>query len=118
MENQFVPYELALQLKELSFDEECIATIDQTEFVHIIGTRYPVRGSMMYDTISCPLWQQAFEFVMGILITNKKFQHYSFEIARDYRISHFSEKSDWTAVEIAYGKEECLKKLIELCKKK
>ena len=58
----FVPYELALELKQLGFDEPCLATIDQTDFIHIKGTEYPIRGAMIYDTIDCPTYSQAFRW--------------------------------------------------------
>jgi hypothetical protein len=59
---EFVPYELALELKQLGFDEPCLATIDQTDFIHIKGTEYPIRGAMIYDTIDCPTYSQAFRW--------------------------------------------------------
>ena len=62
MEKEFIPYEQALALKELGFSEECFATIDQTEFIHIKKTKYPIRGSMTYNTIDVPLYQQAFRW--------------------------------------------------------
>jgi hypothetical protein len=52
MKKEFIPYEQALALKELGFNEPCFATIDQT------------RGSMMYDTI---LYQQAYKFLLDQL---------------------------------------------------
>jgi hypothetical protein len=62
MNKEFVPYELALELKQLGFDEPCLATIDQTDFIHIKGTEYPIRGAMIYDTIDCPTYSQAFRW--------------------------------------------------------
>ena len=62
MNKEFIPYEEALALKELGFDEPCLATIDQTEYVHITGTKYPIRGAMCYNEISTPLYQQAFRW--------------------------------------------------------
>jgi hypothetical protein len=62
MEKEFVPYEQALALKELGFDEPCFATIDQTDYLHINGTKKLPRGSMMYDTIDAPTYSQAFRW--------------------------------------------------------
>jgi len=62
MDKEFIPYELALELKQIGFDEPCLATIDQTDFIHIKGTEYPIRGAMIYDTIDCPTYSQAFRW--------------------------------------------------------
>lgn len=62
MNKDFVPYAPSLALEELGFNESCLATIDQTEYVHIKGTKEPIRGSMMYFPVECPLYQQAFRW--------------------------------------------------------
>ena len=62
MKKEFIPYQLALELKQLGFDEPCIATIDQTGFIHIKGTERPTRGAMFYDEVDTPLFQQAFRW--------------------------------------------------------
>lgn len=43
MEKEFVPYELAVKLKALGFNEPCFATIDQTSYLHINGTKRGIR---------------------------------------------------------------------------
>ena len=58
----FVPYEEALALEELGFDEYCFATVDQIDYVHIKGTKSSPRGSMVFDTISCPTFSQVFKW--------------------------------------------------------
>jgi hypothetical protein len=58
----FTLYPEALELKQLGFDEPCLATIDQTDFIHINGTEYPIRGAMIYDTVDCPTYSQAFRW--------------------------------------------------------
>ena len=39
MEKEFVPYDLALELKELGFDETCFGSIDQIGYIHVKGTK-------------------------------------------------------------------------------
>jgi hypothetical protein len=71
MNKLFTEYKLALALSELGFSLRCLATIDQTEFIHINGTRQSPSGSMMYDTIPCPLYQQVTDWLRdehGIII--------------------------------------------------
>lgn len=62
MNKEFVPYEPALELRKLGFNKECLATIDQTEYIYIKGTKYPVRGTMCYNEIDCPTFSQAFRW--------------------------------------------------------
>ena len=63
MEKKFVPYEFTKALQDLGFDKPCLATIDQTGFIHIKGTKSPsIRGDMFYEEIDCPLWQDVFDW--------------------------------------------------------
>ena len=63
MKNEFVPYELAFKLiYELGFKEKCLATIDQSGYLHIKGTKSSPRGSMLYDIVDCPTFSQAFRW--------------------------------------------------------
>lgn len=67
MNKLFVPYPLAKLLKDKGFKEDCIATIDQTEYLHLNGTKWPgIRGAMLYDTIPCPLWQQVTKWLRDV----------------------------------------------------
>jgi hypothetical protein len=89
MHKEFVPYELALDLKELGFNEQCFATYR----THAVGSKKPFEYDLDYHTkvemssnvipinseyteeskwISAPLYQQAFKFVLGIIENNSK----------------------------------------------
>lgn len=71
MNKLFTEYKLALVVNELGFTSSCLATIDQTEYLHINGTKNSPRGSMMYDAIPCPLYQQVTDWLRddhGIII--------------------------------------------------
>ena len=125
MEKEFVPYEQALALKELGFDESCFATIDQIEYVHIKGTKSLPRGSMMYDIIDCPLYQQAFRWFREKYSLHCYISRYSLD-EFDYYIEFKSIDKltgiDWTSYYFMSTYEEaeleCLKKLIEIVKQK
>jgi hypothetical protein len=54
MKNQFIPYEQALKLKALGFDEECLGYYD--------GSKTPMVKLTKHSTISAPLYQQAFRW--------------------------------------------------------
>ena len=118
LENEFVPYIQAVELEELGFDERCIATIDQIEYVHIKGTKSLPRGSMMYDIIDCPLYQQAFRWF------REKYDLHSY-IDRVYEkgfyvYEYFIDKNNQEFGLKTYKEAEleCLKKLIKIVKQK
>ena len=61
MENQFVPYGLSLKLKDIGFNEKCIA---------IWALDFPSRKAWLkissdletIDDVTAPLWQQVFDW--------------------------------------------------------
>jgi hypothetical protein len=78
MEKEFVPYELALRMKQLGFDKTCFGFYDLWDNSKAIGGNYPCDG-----TNSAPLYQQAFrwfrekyEFTYSIGKTNIAVIHY------------------------------------------
>lgn len=78
MKDQFVPYELAVKLKELGFDEECFGysyrdTPDPKSSLNIYFAKQPINNSSLKEDkgIALPLWQQAFDFLL------KKYYLYS-----------------------------------------
>lgn len=127
IEKEFVPYEQALTLKELGFDEFCFATIDQTDYVRIKGTKKPPRGSMVYDTIDCPTFSQAFRWF------REKYDVYHFVtrevgintsdiffVASYYKGKKGNSPKDTCISSRTYEEAEleCLRKLIDICKSK
>lgn len=64
MKNQFVPYELAVKLKELGFYETCFARHRKGKFeFQTLGKPYDYNSNPIVDgDISAPLWQQAFDW--------------------------------------------------------
>jgi hypothetical protein len=119
MEKEFVPYELAVKLKALGFDKKCIATIDQTNYIHIKGTRRPIRGAMVYNTIDCPTFSQAFRWF------REEYGYWSYvkEATKGtcrFYIEKFDEKFFNSDIIDTYEEAElaCLEKLIEIVKNK
>lgn len=99
MQKEFVPYELAVKLKELGFDEECLMYYeeDSKRLVHV------VKG-FHYDLLA-PLWQQAFDWLWNK--TNK------------YIIPIPNDDKKWLCLGIKFDTYEesrlaCLEKLIEI----
>ena len=60
MKEQFIPYELALELKELGFNEPCFACYLTDKFLNVEYTKkqFHFHGQVA----SAPLWQQVFDF--------------------------------------------------------
>ena len=63
MEKEFVPYELAVKLKELGFDEPCFGWYDG-RYIASINQNYCKNSEEWLNTIHCaaPLYQQAFRW--------------------------------------------------------
>jgi len=115
MEKEFVPYELALRMNQLGFDEPCLANwnfyIDQ-----LIYNGNPSTFSSE-DVLQLPLFQQAFRW-----FREKGYLSY-IEVLGDGKYdytnvsSHFSEETDYNDGPFeSYEEAEiaCLQKLIEI----
>ena len=123
MNKEFIPYEQALELKELGFDEECFAFYD-----------YYTKGAPLkiYDSQSdcigeaAPLYQQAFRWFRDRKLSDCcvcRYQgnndggiYYYYVITKDFGVEetrHFKEGF------FTYEESElaCLKKLIDIVKK-
>jgi hypothetical protein len=62
MKNEFIPYEQALALKELGFDEPCFGYIKDGEF-RIPNPHEPFKNSELKSWfVTAPLFSQAFRF--------------------------------------------------------
>ena len=135
MKKEFIPYKYALELKELGFDEQCIAyyvnnqdklIFDITGVNNFTRTNY---GSVLGKHCqAAPLWQQAFRFFREQLLLDSyiipywciddeyKVKKYTYSIEPSNR---FDEYFDCDSDEYDTYEEACLKcleKLIELVK--
>jgi hypothetical protein len=116
MEKEFIPYEQALALKELGFDEKCLAFKD-FDYSLEIGD-ITKNSSWSSEIISIPLYQQAFrwfreKYKLHIFITPFDFDkiiHYQFGV-----LNFHIDRNHLTYEE---AELECLKKLIEIVKSK
>lgn len=111
MEKEFVPYELAVKLKELGFDEPCFGGWDDDKIWY-----YHPDSDIIVDA---PLWQQAFDFfiynygLIPIIETNgcsyifkiQEITQYYVETVRGFETYQEARKA-------------CLEKLIELVEQK
>lgn len=113
MKNQFIPYELAVKLKELGFDEVCLAFYDGTKAF----TYSPNNNKIYAVKILAPLWQQAFDWFREKGLHSWVYQsdkyRFHYTILKDGRYV----KNDSDAIHYQEARQVCLEKLIELCQK-
>jgi hypothetical protein len=117
MEKEFIPYEQALALKELGFDEECFYLYDSKIFKsQIISSK---NSDFKYvDVVQAPLYQQAFrwfreKYNLFYPIIQDDIMQYYFSVPNSERLL---DTTDYCYDTYEEAEIECLKKLIELCK--
>jgi hypothetical protein len=127
MEKEFIPYELALDLKELGFDEPCNTCYDKLEMTASYGEN--VFDYKNYNTsgylVSRPTFSQAFRWFRekyGLFVSPNVISYedgpylWFFEINSTVLPfgTDLGETDDYKTYEEA--ELECLKKLIEIVK--
>ena len=118
MTKEFIPYEQALELKELGFDsKEFISCV----FVDTDNIFFESNGFCPNSSIWAPTFSQAFRWF------REKFEaYYTIEGSKKYGFAFFiyyenDDKDELKSKEYSTYKEaelECLKKLIEIVKQK
>lgn len=112
MKEQFVTYEIALKLKELGFNDECLATINQIDSIHINKTKRLPSGNMTYDEIPAPLYQQAYQFLLYLLRNTD--MELCFGDSGNHIFISFPDGENSTTCE---SHDDCIEKLIEIINK-
>jgi hypothetical protein len=115
MEKEFVPYQEALALKELGFNEPCFglyAPPSKTVFLHHYGLL------SAKEQILAPLYQQAFRWFrekhgLGHMINGIGYESFIMNIGGILHIFNAFEFETYEEAELA-----CLIKLIEIVKEK
>lgn len=122
MNKEFIPYEQALELKDLGFDEECLASYRRRN--QLMGC-----GAILFDVdgldkncigiLAAPLYQQAFRFFrekyeLTCWVYNSHMDRYYYTILQYGRLIKANAKLE-TYEEAEHA---CLLKLIELAKQK
>jgi len=131
MEKEFVPYELAVKLKELGFDEPCFGfwckdtkTQEYTIRNGFDKSSESIKGRNFQAFLSAPTFSQAFRWfrkknfichVTNDLSNNLQDEVYVYVMTKGYGslIDRSEEYSTYEEAELA-----CLKKLIEIVKTK
>jgi hypothetical protein len=124
MEKEFIDYEIALELKELGFDEECLGKFyhdhleiggkwDNNEF-----KKDKIDGSIF---VAAPLYQQAFRWFREKHNLVFNFMSYGIVKPGEYHWSiTWNDEAKATGIVKTHEEAElaCLKKLIEIVKQK
>ena len=113
IEQEFVPYEQALELKQLGFDELCLG--------YYLASTLFISNDIVYNStdipvIKAPLYQQAFRWFrekrgLGHMINGIGHESFIMNIGGMLYIFNGSEFKTYEEAELA-----CLKKLIEIAK--
>lgn len=113
MEKEFVPYELALRMKQIGFNENKFAYY----YLHKNKPLLETQGSYDFGThsnsVSAPLYQQAFRWF------REKYPDLDFGVAKIHNGNnnyHYHINLKWEFFEGSYEEAElaCLEKLIEI----
>lgn len=128
MEKEFVPYELAVKLKELGLDEPCIAGYRDYNGIKLMtrlpNNTFPVVDSLGYGkyckqnehVVKAPLWQQAFDW-----FTSKGYHYYiegAYPWFRYYINTDDDRYEGFKHLKLEEARQACLEKLIELIQNK
>ena len=124
MEKEFIPYEQALALKELGFDESCFAIYDK-KILKSLGAMQR-KNSTYPDIITAPLYQQAFRWFRekyDLIVCNDygNNEYFYWIISKDEKMFFNNEDEEGNVTTYKTYEEaelECLKKLIEIVKEK
>jgi len=132
MNKEFIPYEQALELRKLGFDEECLAYWTSGINGYYIEYKHYTNKHWMFTAndnkgrdkmCTAPLYQQAFRWfrkahnlegeVHCIRFNSERLKGYQYSItSENYR--KFEQRGDYHTYEEA--ELACLKKLIEIAK--
>jgi hypothetical protein len=125
MEKEFIPYEQALALKELGFDEPCLAMFDEYKIFEYNSILH--NANILIDCVSAPLYPQAFRWFREKYGLWVRFSYDENELEEMYWYVDkefeegigplfFDDLEEFSTYEEA--ELECLKKLIEISKRK
>jgi len=124
MKKEFIPYEQALALKELGFDEECLGHYHNAELIYHIHTN----NEMQRFRYASPLYQQTFRWFREkhnlfheIQIDRTTEPKFCFDVFQYEHFGNYKEIriGEWYLYRTQEEAElECLKELIEIVKEK
>jgi hypothetical protein len=115
MKELFVPYEQALELKELGFKEECAAHYLDVDDLELKWKIYRNLSININNCLQAPLYQQAFRWLL--LLVNKD-KHFTNKWTISYDEDYYSLFLGGCNMEVFKAELDCIKYLIEIVKEK
>lgn len=109
MEKEFVPFNLAVKLKDLGFKRTCLA--EYIDGVFYLSTSLNNKKQVL-TTASAPLWQQAFDW-----FTSKGYHSYiegAYPWFRYYINTESDRYEGFKHLKLEEARQSCLEKLIEI----
>ena len=125
MKNEFTPYDRALKLKQLGFDEPCFVLYKASNSNQLAYAPHGITTNSQLsqgdpNNIAAPLFQQAFRWfrekhgLVGLIeIGTQEYSFFIFNVKTDSRKVTSSINGTYEEVELA-----CLDKLIEIVESK
>jgi hypothetical protein len=111
MNKEFIPYELALELKELGFDEPCFAYLKP----NVLTYEITIGEFNEFEYHSAPTYSQAFRWFRDKHNLGAIVSQFGYAIENQYgQATNFEEDKNYLSYEET--ELECLKKLIEIAK--
>lgn len=113
--NQFIPYKLALKLKELGFNEECLAWYISE--VHGVEIGLVKLSHLIKKAIVAPLYQQAFDFFREKYNINSYIKYqgiYGYYYVINY--DEYGNNEENCGFQYEEARLKCLTKLIQIAK--
>jgi len=118
MNKEFIPYEQALALKELGFDEPCVSSYSKQGQLSDLADCYTISNYKEQLFYLAPLYQQAFKWFRekyGLVIVIKPISDIKLELGYNLTKNGLIMKACTTYEEAELA---CLIKLIEIVKNK
>jgi hypothetical protein len=118
MEKEFIPYEQALALKELGFDEPCFGCYfhNNKDVVEYNPDGIPLNHNNRNSRISAPLYQQAFRWLLKKINKDVLFDSNKYSIRFDD--VYYSVLLGGVAMFVFVTKENVINELLILIKEK
>jgi|688.fasta_scaffold43602_4 hypothetical protein len=122
IESNFVPYQIALDMKSIGFDEPCVAIFDRNNELNVDDGFYK-QENYHKDTVLAPLYQQCFKWfrekynLLHSITEYNKDGSLIIEITQN-KVEVFRKMTNFDISEYEQAELECLKELIMLANEK
>jgi hypothetical protein len=122
MQKEFVPYELALRMKQLGFDEPCFGFYDDIDDHHPLSfIRIEALSEKLKSSITpAPTWHSAFKWFREIKEVEYQITYAGAKGRYNAFVEDYFYDNNGDLKEFTYEEAElaCLKKLIEIVENK